>query len=85
MIKDKVRQYLMETVTYGAPIEGDDTPLVESGFLDSFGSFDLAVFIEQTFDIVVPSTEITMENFGTFNKIELYVITKQAKANEKAA
>lgn len=84
-IKQQVREYLMETVTYGAPIDGDDTKLVESGFLDSFGSFDLAAFMEGAFNVEIPSVEISMENFGTLNKIETYILSKPARTEQVAA
>lgn len=77
-IKEQVRRYLIETATYGAPIEGDDTELVESGFIDSFGSIDLATFMEVTFNVEIPQTEILIKNFGTLNKIEQYILSKIA-------
>ena len=46
-----------------------DTPLISSGFVDSFSMVSLLVFIENKFKIKVPPNEATPDAFDSVNKI----------------
>jgi len=46
-----------------------DTPLISSGFVDSFSMVSLKVFIEKKFNISIPDEEATPEAFDSVNKI----------------
>ncbi|MFO7851397.1 MAG: acyl carrier protein [Bacteroidota bacterium] len=46
-----------------------DTPLISSGFVDSFSMVSLKVFLEKKFDISIPDEEATPEAFDSVNKI----------------
>jgi len=69
-IKDLVRQYVIkeyidsedEVITY-------DTPLISSGYVDSFSMVSLLVFLENKFKIKIPPAEATPEAFDSVNKI----------------
>lgn len=60
-----VKEYLEdedEEITY-------DTPLISSGYVDSFSMVSLLVFIENKFKIKIPPSKATPEAFNSINKI----------------
>ena len=46
-----------------------DTPLISSGYVDSFSMVSLLVFLENKFKIKIPSSKATPEAFDTVNSI----------------
>ncbi len=68
-IKELVRKYVMseyleegEEITY-------DSPLISSGYVDSFSMVSLLVFLENKFKIKIPPEKATPEVFDSVNKI----------------
>ena len=69
-IKDLVLNYVIseymedgdEEITY-------DTPLISSGYVDSFSMVSLLVFLENKFKIKIPSEKATPEAFDSVNSI----------------
>lgn len=69
-IKDIVLQYVIkeyiddedEKITY-------DTPLISSGYVDSFSMVSLLVFLENKFKIKIPPSKATPEAFDSVNRI----------------
>jgi acyl carrier protein/D-alanine--poly(phosphoribitol) ligase subunit 2 len=60
-----IKEYLEdgdEKITY-------DTPLISSGYVDSFSMVSLLVFIENKFKIKIPPSNATPESFDSVNKI----------------
>jgi D-alanine--poly(phosphoribitol) ligase subunit 2 len=46
-----------------------DTPLISSGFIDSFSMVSLLVFLENRFEIRIPPHKATSDAFNTVNNI----------------
>ena len=68
-IKELIRKYVIneyleegEEITY-------DTPLISSGYVDSFSMVSLLVFLENKFKIKIPPSKATPEAFDSVNKI----------------
>jgi acyl carrier protein len=69
-MKDLVLNYVIneylededETITY-------DTPLISSGYVDSFSMVSLLVFLENKFKIKIPPDKATPEAFDSVNSI----------------
>lgn len=69
-IKDLVLNYIVkeymededEEITY-------DTPLISSGYVDSFSMISLLVFLENKFKIKIPPDKATPEAFDSVNNI----------------
>jgi len=69
-MKDMVLEYVIneyqededDEITY-------DTPLISSGFVDSFSMVSLKVFLEKKFNISIPDDKATPEAFDSVNKI----------------
>jgi acyl carrier protein/D-alanine--poly(phosphoribitol) ligase subunit 2 len=60
-----IKEYLDEEdeeITY-------DTPLISSGYVDSFSMISLLVFVENKFKIKIPPSKATPEAFDSVNKI----------------
>jgi len=75
-IKEKVRQYVLET-TYAAPdTVKDDTLIFTEGIFDSMGFVLLINFIEEAFAIKAKDSELLEDNFESINAIAGFVYNK---------
>lgn len=54
-----------------------DTPLLDSGLIDSTGIIELVTFLESEFGIKVADEEIVPENFETISRIMAFIATKR--------
>lgn len=74
-------KYIMTEVTTAAPATapGPDTPLVESGIVDSLGLFKLIAYIEDEFKVKIEPEDILIENFATLNAIAGLIRSKTPK------
>jgi len=69
-MKDLILKYIIKEY-----IEDEDaeityeTPLISSGYVDSFSMVSLLVFLENKFEIKIPPSEATPEAFDNVNKI----------------
>ncbi len=69
-IKDQILRHVIEEyladedqmITY-------DTPLISSGYVDSFSMVSLLVYIENKFNIKIPPSKATPEAFDSVNNI----------------
>ncbi len=57
----------------------NDTPLLETGILDSLSVLRLVLFLEQQFGIVVAPEELIPENFETVEAICAYLRAQQER------
>jgi acyl carrier protein len=55
----------------------DDTPLLESGILDSLSLLQLVVFLEEWFGITVGDADLLPQNFETVNTICAYLRARE--------
>jgi acyl carrier protein len=55
----------------------DETPLLESGILDSLSLLQLVVFLEERFGITVGDADLLPENFETVNTICAYLRARE--------
>lgn len=75
-IKDKIRQYIIET-TYASPDQIKDESLIfVEGIFDSMGFVLLINFIEETFAIKAKDSELLEDNFESINAIANFVTSK---------
>ena len=69
-MKDLVLTYVIkEYIEDDDAIINYDTPLISSGYVDSFSMVSLLVFIENNFKIKIPPNKATPEAFDSVNKI----------------
>ena len=65
-LKEKIEELTFESVD-------SNESLIESGVLDSITVVDLAVFIENEYEVSIPFNEIKPEHFETIETIKSYV------------
>jgi len=69
-IKDIVLNYVKKEYLEDEDEEINyDTPLISSGYVDSFSMVSLLVFLENKFKIKIPSDKATPEAFDSVNNI----------------
>ena len=49
------------------------TPLFSEGYIDSFTMTAIIAFIEAGFGIMVPQSEVTLENFDTVDNMAAFI------------
>ncbi len=80
MEKEKIRSFIVENfyVPETAKLD-DDTPLIESGIVDSTGVLEVVAFLEETFSIAIPDTDMLPANLDTIGRMANYVTRMRAK------
>jgi acyl carrier protein/D-alanine--poly(phosphoribitol) ligase subunit 2 len=69
-MKDLVLNYVKEEYTEVEDTEITyDTPLISSGYVDSFSMVSLLVFLENKFKIKIPPSNASAEAFDSVDKI----------------
>jgi acyl carrier protein len=69
-MKDLVLKYVIKEYMEDEDTEMTcDTPLISSGYVDSFAMVSLLVFLENKFKIKIPPSRATPEAFDSVNKI----------------
>ncbi len=69
-VKDKLRAFVLAELIRnpGYPLR-DDEPLITGGLIDSFSLAHFGVFVEDTFNLYIPDTDLTVENLDTLNQM----------------
>ena len=83
MIADKVVAYLSESK--GLPDDFQievDTPLLQSGLIDSLGMEELVTFLEDTFGVAIQDEDLLPDNFDTIASITALIERKLGKTGE---
>lgn len=76
-VERSVREFLQEVVSVpGADVIGGDESLLDSGFLDSAGIFQLVAFLEERFRLSIADEDVVPENFDTIDAVVALVTTK---------
>ena len=65
-VKLKLKEFICSELLNNAsyPI-GDDQPLITGGLIDSFSLAQVGVFVEDTFNIYIPDTDLAVKNMDT--------------------
>jgi acyl carrier protein len=70
VMKDLILDYIKKEYLDDEEVELDyDTPLISSGYVDSFSMVSLLVFLEHKFNIKIPPSKAIPEAFDSVNKI----------------
>ena len=54
-----------------------DDPLITSGLIDSFSLVDLALFIEDNFNVIIDDTELNSDTFNTLAQLADLIRSRQ--------
>lgn len=78
MVREKILDILTEICGTDEIRRNPDIELFEKGLLDSFGTIELFVAIQEQLDIEVAPTEVDREMWATPNKIISYLEERKA-------
>ena len=69
-IRKMVHDYVKSEYIYDDDVTlTNDTPLISSGYVDSFSMVSLLIFLENKFKIKIPPSKATPDAFDSVNKI----------------
>jgi len=63
-LRSRLRAFIAETHANGQKI-GDQTELVRSGIVESYGIVEVLFFLEEEFGVNIPDEMLTPDNFRT--------------------
>jgi acyl carrier protein len=77
-IIEKIKTYLQEDILQlpNREIESDEA-LISSGLIDSFSLVDVALFVEDVFNVHIADTELNADTFDTLNELAELVVERQ--------
>lgn len=77
-VKEQIREFIAENFLFnpdGFDLS-DDASFLDEGVVDSTGTLEVVMFVEETFGVTVGDNEIEPENFDSVNKLAAYVAGK---------
>ncbi|MCP4508881.1 MAG: acyl carrier protein [Fuerstiella sp.] len=75
--RDTIRSFILDQFPLARPKNlTDDASLLHDGLIDSMGTLDVVMFLEETFDIVLEDEDLVMDNFATVSTLAEFVESK---------
>jgi acyl carrier protein len=69
-VRETIRHYITHELFYDKGYDLlDDEPMITENLMDSFALAELAVYVEQEFDVYIPDPDLTVEKMNTLNLI----------------
>ena len=62
---------------------GVDESLLEGGIIDSLGTLEVVMFLEEEFDVIVSDEEMVADHFESVSSIAAYVASKTRTAGSE--
>ena len=75
-IKNKIRDYIIESTLDDVKKITDETLIFEEGVLDSMGLLFLIEFLKEEFSITTNDEELVIDNFQSINSIVTFIKNK---------
>lgn len=74
-VRDGIQDFLENKLL----IQGieNDTALIDDGYIDSIQILELAMFIEDTYEVTLVADDMEIENFASIDAMVNYVSQKQ--------
>ena len=76
-IKDRIRDYILESTFDDVKNITDDTLIFEKGVLDSMGLLFLIEFLKDEFGVTTNDEELVEKNFESINNIVAFLESKR--------
>jgi acyl carrier protein len=77
-MKDLIARYIAEEVLKDADRKiASDEAIISSGLIDSFSLVDLALYIEETFNVRIDDTELSADVFDTIDELVELIQARQ--------
>lgn len=68
--KEKLRTYITNELMRDPSYQlADDEELITGGLIDSFALAELAVYLENEFNVFIPDSDLTVKNMNTLNQV----------------
>lgn len=77
IIKDKVKNYVLQTVSVDRDKIKDNSLIFKEGYFDSMGFMVLIAFLEEEFGIKTNDADLLEENFESIDAISEFVMQKK--------
>ena len=71
-MKEKIKAFIAKRFNPDHELSYDEQ-LLDTNIIDSFGTLELAEFLESEFDVKIPDKELVSEHIGTINMIAVLV------------
>ena len=69
-MKDQLAEFITTQILKDPNrVLADDEALISSGLIDSFSLVDLALFVEDTFNVRIDDSELTSDVFDTLSEL----------------
>lgn len=68
-MKEKIKNFIIETLMFGEGALEYDEQLFESGKIDSLGFMKLLAFIDKDLNVRIDMSDVSMDKFATVNDI----------------
>lgn len=52
--------------------------LISSGLIDSLSLVDIALFVEEQFQVIIDDTELNADSFDTLGELEALILSRQS-------
>ena len=74
-IRETLRQYIANELIRDESYRiDDDEKIITHGLMDSFALAELAVYIEQAFNVYIPDPDLTVDKMDTLDQIVARVL-----------
>lgn len=78
-IINQLRDYLLSNIINQPNLQLDvDDSIISSGLIDSFSLVDVALFVEDTFQVVIDDTDLNSNAFDTLNELADFILARKA-------
>jgi acyl carrier protein len=78
-MKNQIAQYIAEELLKDSERTiADDEAIISSGLIDSFNLVDLALFVEDTFQVRIDDAELTADVFDSIVELVELIQARQA-------
>lgn len=57
---------------------GDEDKLISSGLIDSLSLVDIALFVEEEYQVIIDDTELNADTFDTLADLESIILARQS-------
>lgn len=74
-IHQTLAAYVQDELLLGESIDADES-LLEGGVVDSLGVVRIANFIDEEYEIQIPPSDFTKQNFESLNTLSTYVANR---------
>ncbi len=76
--REEIQKYIAENLLFaqGDVTVDDHTSFLNEGIIDSVGVMDLVLFVEERFNLQVPDSDVTRENFDSVASLVRYIETR---------